>query len=1034
MGKKYPCISCLKSVYNNQNAVLCHLCKKWIHLKCSSLDNNFFKSDADWICDICLFKELPFNSDDFEETCNFQINDNPNNIHLDKIPTSRILELNRKSFTVAHLNIRSIRGKFDHVKDMLYNNPFDILGLSETWIDDSIQDSELYIGGYNVERNDRNTSGGGVACYINSNLIYNRRKDLEQEDLEILWFEVRLKHSQLYLIAIVYRPPNSSTDFFSKAELQLEKALHFNSNIIVLGDFNCNMLTINPLSSKLKNMCTYLQLKQIISEPTRITNTSRTCIDLILLPLEKNNFNHDVVSMGLSDHSLIFVDVKTQKVHTTPTIKRFRSFRNFDREKFLDEGGLLNWNDIYDTTNIDSKWSIFVNLFVKLCDKHAPIVSVRQRQNPSPWITDDYISLSRERDYLKERFDGKHGNKDKNDMSIWKRFQVARNKLNNWNKKLKKDYYLHQFDINKSNSKNTWKTLREFSPSVNNNRLAIHDTVTDKIETEPFKVANLFNEHFTPQSDDSSSDTSEESHCTFETFKFKYVTEDYVFKELNSLSTKKSPGLDSLHPFLLKEGGAFICEVITHIFNTSLRTGCIPKEWKKARVTPLYKNGSKQEIFNYRPISVLPHIMKILEKAVHSQLYKYFIDNELLSSLQSGFRPLHSTNSVLIDVNEYLLRNIEEGLVTGVVFIDLKSAFDSVSHELLLSKLSTYGVKETEAIWFSNYLHDREQCVKVNDSLSNFRPISKGVPQGSMISPLLFSIFINDACNIKFGNSFKLCVYADDTAIFCRGKSCSLVQKELQLALNKILAWIDDNRLTLNVKKTKCMLIGTQSKVKNKKLEMYVNTNKLEQVNEFKYLGLIIDSCLRWNCHINTLCNKLSRTIGYIRRIQYLLPKRILLMIYNSLFLPHIDYCNIIWGQSAMCHISRIQKLQNRFARLILKADFFTPHITMLTELSWQSVRQRINYQICLNMYKIQNNLTPLYLKPIVIPRKISIYTRHSAQSPLFIKTPRTDYFKRSLHYQGSLMWNNLSPNVRVSVSLLSFKRQCKLLSIQNAL
>ena len=437
MGKKYQCIKCSKSVYNNQNAILCIKCLRWIHLKCSSVDISFFQSDADWICDTCLFNELPFLSEDHVDILTFDDNDDVNHITVNASP--RKLKLDRKVFTIAHLNVRSIRGKLDHLKDLLFNNPFDILGLSETWLDQSILDPELHLCGYNLERKDRNSLGGGVACYINSNLIYTRKHDLELEDLEILWLEVKLKHSQLYLIAVVYRPPNSSNDFFPKVELQFEKALQYTSNVVILGDFNCNMLTENSLSLKMKNMCTYLQLNQIINEPTRITNNSKTCIDLILLPLEKNIFQFDVVSLGLSDHSLIYVDTKVKKVPVAPTIKQFRSFRNFNRDAFMEEGGHINWHDVYSVDNIDEKWNVFKSFFVKLCDKHAPYISVRQRHKRSPWLTDEYLSLSRERDYLKERFDGKHGVEDKDDISIWKRYQVVRNKVNNWNKKLKKD-------------------------------------------------------------------------------------------------------------------------------------------------------------------------------------------------------------------------------------------------------------------------------------------------------------------------------------------------------------------------------------------------------------------------------------------------------------------------------------------------------------------------------------------------------------------------------------------------------------------
>ena len=526
------------------------------------------------------------------------------------------------------------------------------------------------------------------------------------------------------------------------------------------------MLTTNAMSSKINDMCTYLQLKQVIGEPTRVTNNSKTCIDLIFIPTEKSDFKAGAMSIGISDHSLIFLEFGTEPVRKKPEIKHIRSFRKFDKIAFANDGKKLDWKDVFCANQIEIKWSIFKDMFLRLCDIHAPIICLRQKQKKSPWINDEYIALSRQRDYLKKQFD------KSNDQTIWKQYTKVRNKVNNWNKKLKKDFHFTKFERNINDSKKTWFTLRNLS---NPKKQAKFEMRKDdgSLMTDPFEIANAFNSYFTPMQDEDDvrdSDLDCSDLFTLQKFTFSKITEDFVTNELKGLSSGKSPGLDSLHPILLKEGASFLSPVLAHMYNACFESGDIPNEWKRARVTPIHKNGDKQALSNYRPISVLSHVMKIFEKALHSQLTA----NGLVSPNQSGFRPLHSTCTVLFDVNDYLLHNIEMGHITGALYLDLKGAFDSVRHNPLLSKLFRYGVRDKELRLFTNFLSSREQCVMINGVCSEFRKITRGVPQGSLLAPLLFSIFVNDLCDLDLEITQK-CAY---TPMILR---CSIMTNQLIL-------------------------------------------------------------------------------------------------------------------------------------------------------------------------------------------------------------------------------------------------------------
>ena len=453
-------------------------------------------------------------------------------------------------------------------------------------------------------------------------------------------------------------------------------------------------------------------------------------------------------------------------------------------------------------------------------------------------------------------------------------------------------------------------------------------------------------------------------------------------------------------------------------------------KWKQTRVTPVHKAGDKMNPENYRPISVVSTVMKTFEKFIHKQLYSYLNDNNLLTDCQSGFRPLHSTCSVLLDLNEYFLRCIDEGYAIGAIFLDLKRAFDTVNHNILFNKLAKYGVQDKELSWFVNYFSDREQCVCIKGAKSAFKRVSVGIPQGSLLGPLLFTIFVNDICCIDLGVDTKLCLYADDTAVFVRSKNVNQLSQLLQSKLDLIGQWLDLNCLVMNSKKTKVMLIGSKGRLKNHTLHVMHKGTCIEHVYSFKYLGVIIDSCLKWDKHINAISLKISRIIGYIRRIKHYLPDDVMRLLYNSLILPQLDYCNVVWGRSAHCHLDKLQKLQNRYARMILKADILTPHRQMLSQLQWQTVRQRVRYQCCVYLYKIINGMTPVYLKPLVIVRFTPFYTRYAFNSPLFVRTPRTDYYKKSFHYEVSTMWNNLPSFIRSAQSLSTFKKSCRMLSM----
>ena len=315
------------------------------------------------------------------------------------------------------------------------------------------------------------------------------------------------------------------------------------------------------------------------------------------------------------------------------------------------------------------------------------------------------------------------------------------------------------------------------------------------------------------------------------------ITSDFVDKEIRSMSVNKASGLDELSCSVLKLARPVIVESLTYILNLSLSTGIFPTPWKEAKVLPLHKGGDMNDTNNYRPISILPVLSKIIERAVHEHVYSYLSSHNILNVHQSGFRPSHSTDTALIDMVDDWLTNINAGKLTGVAFIDLRKAFDTVNYDILLKKLCNIGASYNTIKWFKSYLTERKQRVSFNGVVSGSSQLNTGVPQGSILGPLLFLIFINDMPDvIKHG---KICMYADDTTLYVEGNDVNVISKQLTEDMENIAVWLNNNMLFLNTDKTKIMLLGSTSKlcsVQNDAFCVMLNGSKLERVDKVKWL------------------------------------------------------------------------------------------------------------------------------------------------------------------------------------------------------
>jgi hypothetical protein len=373
-----------------------------------------------------------------------------------------------------------------------------------------------------------------------------------------------------------------------------------------------------------------------------------------------------------------------------------------------------------------------------------------------------------------------------NSTADWEKYKTLRDRVTAMVKSAKGSYNRKLIEDNSGDSKSFWRTLTRLIPGK---KVLPRNIKVDNMSLHCYsKTANGFNKFFvgtiTRLTDAMGSVfTSGEgigmywrSNNPNELFHFEEIFKNFMLGQLNKLKSKKAAGLDAIPMQLLKDSVEIIANPLTKIINFSLVNGCVPSEWKEARVIPLFKSGESDNMDNYRPVSILPVVSKILERAVHIQLYKFMVDNNLLSPYQSGFRKRHSTETACISLTDSIRRGMDQGMLTGSVFIDLRKALDTVNHDLLLKKLHGFGVTGGELDWFKDYL-TRKQLVDYLNTYSDPLPLKSGVPQGSILGPLLFVIFVNDLPNAV--NSCSILMYADDTVIFYSGKSVTDIENVL---------------------------------------------------------------------------------------------------------------------------------------------------------------------------------------------------------------------------------------------------------------
>ena len=625
-----------------------------------------------------------------------------------------------------------------------------------------------------------------------------------------------------------------------------------------------------------------------------------------------------------------------------------------------------------------------------------------------------------ERDHLKKqavRFKDDH---------LWVKYKNVRNKINNLLKVSKKDYAMHKINESRGNSKKTWKVLHELTSS------------NKKKSAYPNVDAQEFNEFFSSIGVNTVAtiDVAPEnfywrSQACLYNFTFEHTNYDVVLKHLLKLGNDSSMDVLGFDKKLLSCAGEVIAPIICKFIDVSLHSKIVLEDWKMSRVTPIYKGkGDMEDLTNYRPISVISHIAKIVEKIVQSQIMNYLESHELITADQSAYLKKHNTQTSLHRVVDDWLSNIDDGLLTGMCSLDIKKCFDTINHEILLKKMKMYGFTSDVLQWFYCYLSNRGSIVYANGECSDVRYINIGVPQGSVLGPTLFLIYINDINN--YLGSAVCNLYADDVLIYCSGEDVKGLNDNLQSSLNCVKQWYDNNLLVVNASKSNSMLITTRQKEMflDCDMELFLGDAKLEHVDCCNYLGLYIDKNLNWGDYVDSLSKQLSKKVWMLSRLRCFLPHQSLVQLYKSYIQPKIDYAITVWGYSSDTNICKIQRMQNRAARAIYGIyDYVNVRgIDLLTDMNVMNVKQRRDYFMALLVFKSIYGLAPEYLcNEITMKIEVSQrLTRHVNENDVFVPDVNKEIAKSSFLYQGPTIWNQLPDYIKRCTDVEKFKNLVK--------
>lgn len=904
----------------------------------------------------------------------------------------------------------------------------DIVAINETWLRKGEEQRAPNVPGYRLRNAPRpvcmrSGRGGGVAFYVKqgvrARLVAHPAAHIEQ-----MWLSFTI-NARSFIIGTAYRPNWISVDVFLDA--LTESLTHFSNHdyVILLGDFNINMLESNEKSMKLNNFLNYMELKQVVREPTHFSVQNETLIDVVCTNASVREIFVSNITGSLG-HAMVNVTFSIKRMKIPPKTIIFRPLKNMDIENFNKDMTTVDWESVLGLDSVEDMVSTFNKLLISLFDRHAPLKTIRIKPNNSlPWITETIKVMIGKRNKAYNKYRKLKSETSREYYNELKKLVIKsiRNE--------KRAYFNHHVNLIYKDSKTLWNNLRNTILTDSNRYGQLPDHLLN---------ANDINDNFldVPGSETiilSEKDFFDSQKFCDATFSLKPVGEDDISKYILSITTNAVGG-DGIGRDMILMTLPRTVSIITHIINRSILTGEVPIVWKSAVVTPLPKADNPIEFKDLRPVSILPFLSKVLEKAVYLQLCKYVEAHNVLPSYQSGFRKGMGTVTALLDVVDNILSEQDSGNGTCLVLLDFSRAFDSIIIPLLLSKLSYYGVHQTSLAWFNSYLQNRSQCVKITKEdgtflMSDIKSVNRGVPQGTILGPLLFIIYSADL--IKSIKHCRYHLYADDVQLYISANPRDFMStvSKINDDLSNVAQWANKNGLVLNPNKSKYVILGSKhqiSKILNIDPLLNICGQSIERVEEARNLGIWLDSRLRFEKHVTNLVRSCFYRLKVLYRIRHFLSEKIRIMLCESLILSRLNYGDLIYGPRMLSKTRRlIQRVQNaccRFCYTIPPRSRITPYLNKASNLNMSSRR---HFHLASLLFDVIKTKKPDYLfSKLKVSSFHNRYGTRNTRCELVGYSHRTTAFAGSFRYLSTKCWNNIPPPIRNLSSKYSFKIRFK--------
>ena len=741
---------------------------------------------------------------------------------------------------------------------------------------------------------------------------------------------------------------------------------------------------------------------------------------------------------GNSDHEIISY-IRYTKLEPAPArviIKR--SYKKFDPQAFLADLSKIDWSEVYESLDVDIASDIFTAKFLSVLDCHAPYIKFQQRKHFCPWISEETKTLMKERDSYKKNYELFAVNGDTiMANTAWQKYKQMRNKINNKKKFEEKEFKARKISEAKDCPTQSWRVAKTFMDWKQSGGPPTQLKLNDRLVSKPSIIASEMNKFFLQKIDTIRQNILDLPNCFTGPqrimqnkncrLSFRGVSVRKVNRLLKSLKNSKSTAIDHLDNFCLKIAADIIDIPLSFIINMSIIQEKFPSSWKYSKVIPLHKKLCRVDKNNYRPVSILSPLSKILEKVVYEQVYQYFNKNRLFNANLHGFRAKRSTQTALITMYDRWVQSAASAKLSGAVFLDLSAAFDLVDHKLLLKKLKIYGFDDGALEWIRTYLTNRFQAVWLDSTMSGFLETKVGVPQGSNLGPLFFLIFFNDLPEIIDNH---VDCYADDSTLTATADSVEEIGRKLTSDCANVVRWMSENKLKLNAEKTHVLMLGTDQRLRRQESTLQVTIDQTRLEEDPKkcevLLGCQVQSNLKWDNQVSAVKAKLKKRLTGLIKLKGLGPFSVRKTIAEGIFHSVMVYCLPLYGGMDKGDIMSLQIMQNKAARITSKMPPRCARDAMFDKLGWLTVNQLIAYHSAILVFKIRKAKEPEYLAGLL--------NRDSRNGRIMVKNYALQLAQRSFTTRGADTWNRIPRNLREQerLRLGAFKKSVKRWTIEN--